>query len=148
MKNKEQASELLKLIIRSQEKDKASSIDAHSRSPSPKTRDFASLDLKSKNNHHENDDNENDNDENDNENEKMLDILKIVIPKLRRLYEQDKNIKILFHCYAGVSRSSTVAIAYLSKITNKTTREIYELVKEKRPRINPNTTFRKMIGLD
>ena len=59
MKNKEQASELLKLIIRSQEKDKASSIDAHRRSPSPKTRDFASLDLKSKNNHHENDDNEN-----------------------------------------------------------------------------------------
>ena len=78
----------------------------------------------------------------------IINILKIVIPKLRRLYEQDKNIKILFHCYAGVSRSSTVAIAYLSKITNKTTREIYELVKEKRPRINPNTTFRKMIGLD
>ena len=62
--------------------------------------------------------------------------------------EIQKDIKILFHCYAGVSRSSTVAIAYLSKITNKTTREIYELVKEKRPRINPNATFRKMIGLD
>ncbi len=62
--------------------------------------------------------------------------------------EMQKDIKILFHCYAGVSRSSTVAIAYLSKITNKTTKEIYQFAKEKRPRINPNLTFRKMIGLD
>jgi dual specificity MAP kinase phosphatase len=62
--------------------------------------------------------------------------------------EIQKDIKILFHCYAGISRSSTVAIAYLSKINNKTTKEIYELVKEKRPRINPNETFRKMIELD
>lgn len=62
--------------------------------------------------------------------------------------ETQKDIKILFHCYGGVSRSSTVAIAYLSKTMNKTTKEIYQLVKEKRPRINPNQTFRKMIGLD
>lgn len=62
--------------------------------------------------------------------------------------ETQKDIKILFHCYGGVSRSSTVAIAYLAKTMNKTTKEIYQLVKEKRPRINPNSTFRKMIGLD
>jgi hypothetical protein len=62
--------------------------------------------------------------------------------------ETQKDIKILFHCYAGVSRSSTVAIAYLAKTMNKTTKEIYQLAKEKRSRINPNKTFKLMIGLD
>lgn len=56
--------------------------------------------------------------------------------------------KILFHCYAGVSRSATVAIYYLSKTQNKTTKEVYELAKEKRPCINPNSAFRKIIDLE
>lgn len=77
--------------------------------------------------------------------DKLEDLLNII-----ENYKKDiqKEIKILFHCYAGVSRSATVAIAYLSKIENKTTKEIYKLAKEKRPRINPNYAFRKMIGID
>lgn len=58
---------------------------------------------------------------------------------------KEEEPKILFHCYAGVSRSATVAIAYLAKNENKTTKEIYKLAKEKRPRINPNKSFREMI---
>jgi hypothetical protein len=57
------------------------------------------------------------------------------------------NPKILFHCYAGVSRSVTVAIEYLSKKENKTPQEIYKLVQQKRPRVNPNPEFRKLIGI-
>jgi len=59
-----------------------------------------------------------------------------------------KEPKILFHCYAGVSRSATVAIAYLAKSQNKTTQEVYELAKQKRSRINPNEGFRKILGLE
>ena len=59
-----------------------------------------------------------------------------------------KGAKILFHCYAGISRSSTVAIAYLSRLVNKTTKEVYNMVKEKRPRIEPNPFFKQLLGLD
>jgi len=61
--------------------------------------------------------------------------------------EKEKTLNILFHCYAGVSRSSTVAISYLSKRDGKTVDETYNLVKQKRPRIDPNPHFRKLIGL-
>jgi protein-tyrosine phosphatase len=64
-------------------------------------------------------------------------------------FEKDKRdpIKILFHCYAGVSRSVTLAIAYLAQCENKTAAEIYDRIKQVRPRVNPNPHFRKLIGL-
>ena len=49
--------------------------------------------------------------------------------------------KILFHCYAGVSRSATFAIAYLMKTNMITVDKAYELVKMKRNMINPNKGF-------
>jgi len=82
---------------------------------------------------------------NDNENEKMLDILKIVIPKLRRLYEQDKNIKILFHCYAGISRSTTLAIAFLCKVKDLSLARAIALAENQRPIIKPNSGFLKAL---
>ena len=74
--------------------------------------------------------------------EKLENVLKIITEK-----EKEKTINLLFHCYAGVSRSSTVAIYYLSKRDGKTVKETYDLVKQKRPRIDPNPHFRKLIGL-
>jgi hypothetical protein len=74
-----------------------------------------------------------------------LDELLNKIDELKNELKEEPNI--LFHCYAGVSRSSTVAIAYLAKTYNKTTKEVYKLAQEKRPRINPNSGFRKLIGL-
>lgn len=73
--------------------------------------------------------------------------LKDLLNRIEDFKRETLDPKILFHCYAGVSRSATVAIAYLAKSEKKTTKEIYELAKEKRPRINPNETFRKIIGL-
>ena len=49
--------------------------------------------------------------------------------------------KILFHCYAGVSRSATFAIAYLMKTNMIIVDKAYELVKMKRNMINPNKGF-------
>ena len=73
--------------------------------------------------------------------------LKDLLNRIDDFKRERQDSKILFHCYVGVSRSATVAIAYLAKSENKTIQEIYELTKHKRPRINPNETFRKMIGL-
>lgn len=82
---------------------------------------------------------------NDSENEKMLDILKFVIPKLLRLYQQDKNIKILFHCYAGISRSTTLAIAFLCKAKDLSLTHTIALAENQRPIIKPNTGFLKSL---
>lgn len=82
---------------------------------------------------------------NDNENEKMLDILNIVIPKLIRIYEQDKNIKILFHCYAGISRSTTLAIAFLCKAKDLSLTHAIALAENQRPIIKPNSGFLKAL---
>lgn len=76
--------------------------------------------------------------------EKIEDLLN----RIEEIKKETQHPKILFHCYAGISRSSTVAIAYLSQIEKKTTKEIYNMVKEKRPRIEPNCFFKQLIGLD
>jgi len=55
--------------------------------------------------------------------------------------------RILFHCYAGISRSSTSLILYLSKQQQKTTKNVYQLVKQKRPYIQPNSGFLKILNL-
>ena len=56
------------------------------------------------------------------------------------------NNRILIHCMAGVSRSSTVTIAYLMKTKNIKFNQAFEFVKEKRNKINPNNGFKKMLN--
>lgn len=56
--------------------------------------------------------------------------------------------RILFHCYAGVSRSVTAAIYYLSKDTEMSTKAVYHMVKEKRKVARPNPCFMKILGLE
>jgi protein-tyrosine phosphatase len=65
-------------------------------------------------------------------------LLKNIIPVL---YENYNNNKILFHCFAGMSRSVMLAIAYLSYSMNITTEEAHQLVKEKRKFIEVNQGF-------
>lgn len=49
--------------------------------------------------------------------------------------------KVLVHCMAGVSRSTTLVAAYLIS-TGMTDKEALEHIKKQRPRINPNRGFR------
>ncbi|CAF0762081.1 unnamed protein product [Brachionus calyciflorus] len=51
------------------------------------------------------------------------------------------NKKVLIHCLAGISRSPTLAIAYLMKHLNLKSDEAYKFVKEKRKTISPNFNF-------
>ena len=73
----------------------------------------------------------------------LLDIFTNLIPYLI----EAKNKRILFHCYAGISRSSTAAILYFILTTSMTLDEIYTLLTSKRSHINPNPTFRKIIDI-
>jgi predicted protein tyrosine phosphatase len=51
------------------------------------------------------------------------------------------NSNVLIHCLAGISRSPTLAIAYLMKFKNLKSDEAYEYVKERRTTISPNFNF-------
>ncbi len=55
------------------------------------------------------------------------------------MIKQDK--RILVHCDAGVSRSSTIVIHYLMKKYGFTAKQAYNYVKKQRPCIKPNDGF-------
>jgi len=96
--------------------------------------------------------------------ENIISLIRNLFPKIRYLMtyltkdltkdlttdlEKLATPKILFHCYAGISRSSTIAIAYLAKTLHKSVHEIYNIVKSKRNCIRPNYGFvKKLIEYD
>ncbi len=51
------------------------------------------------------------------------------------------NKKVFVHCSAGASRSPTIVIAYLIWRNKMTLNDAFNLVKEKRPIIQPNPGF-------
>ena len=61
----------------------------------------------------------------------------------KALKEDDKN-RVYLHCFAGISRSSTIAIAYLMNTKKMNYKNAYELVKSKREAIEPNKGFQSV----
>ncbi len=52
---------------------------------------------------------------------------------------------VLVHCFAGVSRSSTIVISFLMKKLNWSYKEAFDHVRKKRWVINPNPGFVKQL---
>eukprot|EP01100_Stratorugosa_tubuloviscum_P008074 TRINITY_DN3358_c0_g1_i10.p1 TRINITY_DN3358_c0_g1~~TRINITY_DN3358_c0_g1_i10.p1 ORF type:complete len:196 (+),score=87.92 TRINITY_DN3358_c0_g1_i10:245-832(+) len=55
--------------------------------------------------------------------------------------KKSSNFKVLFHCMAGVSRSTTLATAYLMKLNNWNCKKTLTFIRSKRPQIYPNSGF-------
>ena len=71
----------------------------------------------------------------DRSSEQIIDIMEILIDFI------DSQGKVLVHCQHGISRSSTIVMAYLMKTRNMTNLEAFDLVKAKRPIVDPNFGF-------
>ncbi|CAF2189392.1 unnamed protein product [Rotaria magnacalcarata] len=54
---------------------------------------------------------------------------------------RDNNGRVFIHCLAGISRSPTLAIAYVMRDLCLTADEAYQYVKQCRPKISPNFNF-------
>ena len=69
--------------------------------------------------------------------EDIAPLLDKVIPEL--LEQKDK--RILFHCFAGISRSVSFAIAYFGKLYGMTYQDALEMIRNERRFVNPNPKF-------
>ena len=54
-----------------------------------------------------------------------------------------KNGNVLIHCFAGISRSSAITIAYMMEADNNDWKHCLKMLKKNRPLCNPNPGFRK-----
>ncbi|VDN17704.1 unnamed protein product, partial [Gongylonema pulchrum] len=56
---------------------------------------------------------------------------------------------VLVHCVAGVSRSATICLAFLTKFRCSSLRQAYQLMASKRPLVRPNIGFwRQLIAFE
>lgn len=64
-----------------------------------------------------------------------------LIPRLRKKYEENNKYTFLFHCYAGKSRSVALALAFMVEVLGMKYDEALQVIKEKRPIIEPRPLF-------
>ncbi|VDK84011.1 unnamed protein product [Litomosoides sigmodontis] len=73
-----------------------------------------------------------------------------IYPHLEAVSDQIESViadggAVLVHCVAGVSRSTTICLAFLTKYRCRTLRDAYFLMLSKRPLVRPNIGFWKQL---
>lgn len=76
---------------------------------------------------------------------KLEDFIDVTMALIDSVRVSNPNGRILVHCNAGVSRSSTVCIAYLMKVERMGFQQAYDHVKSRRECIRPNDGFLKQL---
>jgi len=77
----------------------------------------------------------------------MSSLLNTLVPELALLKQNNPNLRFLFHCYAGMSRSVTVATAFLIKTLAISMDDALYMVKSKRTIADPNPLFLKELEM-
>ena len=79
-----------------------------------------------------------------------IDLIDKESENIRKYFDESNNYindaiinggNILVHCQAGISRSTSIIIAYLMKYKKMNFNKAFELIKEKRGKIQPNSGF-------
>eukprot|EP01084_Bolivina_argentea_P097225 174805_1 len=83
----------------------------------------------------------------DNENQDIQKYFNKACVFINNTLNKDKNNRILCHCNAGISRSSTIIMAYLIKMYKMKYEEAYQYVLKRRDIIKPNPGFVKQLQL-
>lgn len=60
--------------------------------------------------------------------------------------KKEDNARVLIHCNVGISRSSTVTIAYLMQAEHWTLKDAHDFLKTRRPAVRPNRGFLKQLS--
>jgi len=77
----------------------------------------------------------------DHDTEDIIPYVEDLIPRLKIKYNEKPSLKILFHCFAGKSRSVSLALAYLVEVIGMNLDDALSLIKEKRPHVDPRPLF-------
>lgn len=75
----------------------------------------------------------------------LSDAIDFVIPYLNEI--RDSGGKVLVHCYAGISRSAALVIAYLILEYGFDYDSALRFVRSKRPEVNPNHGFERQLRM-
>ena len=73
-------------------------------------------------------------------------VLHSMIPVLVHHIRRNPSIKILFHCYAGISRSGSLGVAFMAHLFGLTYDEALRRIREKREQVDPNPGFVEAIN--
>lgn len=73
----------------------------------------------------------------------LIEFFDQVADKIEQIRESDG--KSLVHCVAGVSRSTSLVLAYLMKYANMTLKQAFQHVRSIRPQVRPNMGFFKQL---
>ena len=68
-----------------------------------------------------------------------------IVPDLLQRTKEQPDVKILFHCQMGRSRSASMAIAYLSMLLHQSYSVVLHNIQSRRPIVQPNDGFCRAI---
>lgn len=65
--------------------------------------------------------------------------------RVLEILKETPHVRILFRCYAGVSRSPSMAALYLEHFHHTPRNQALQLIQKKRPQVRPNPGFRMIL---